>query len=68
MTVGVLDLYKRHARTLRLPGLDANMFQLTEPTFEGIRGCKPSGLDTCGQSQSATNQSQILKSIFISNL
>ena len=31
MTVGVLDLYKRHARTLRLPSLDANMFQLTEP-------------------------------------
>ena len=31
MIVGVLNLYKRHARTLRLPSLDANMFQLTEP-------------------------------------
>ena len=24
----------------RLPSLDANMFQLTEPMSEGIRGCK----------------------------
>jgi hypothetical protein len=31
MTVGVLDLYKRHARTLRLPSLGANTFHLTEP-------------------------------------
>ena len=40
MTVGVLDLYKRHACTLRLPSLDANMFQLTESMSEGTRGCK----------------------------
>ena len=29
---------------------------------------KGQGLDTCGQSQSTADQSQILKSIFISNL